>query len=85
MTLSYHSHLGSSAYLDLLRSLKDEQISELRGSIIRQKRGERYYLYDEFRLGNDKIRRYIGQESEELLSRIDRLSELKEQKKRPTP
>lgn len=65
-----------AAYSDLLSSLLDEDLGEIRGKPQRVVRGGRAYWYDAFRLGGASRKRYLGEESAELLSRIERWREL---------
>ena len=65
-----HSSLAHAAYHDLLRSLKDESIGELRGSPTRVQRNGRVYWYDSFRVGSEVRKRYIGEDNPELSARI---------------
>jgi hypothetical protein len=76
MPISYHSAIGVSAWTDLRRSLIDGVVSELRG-VPRSKRvGTKTYWYDHFRVGNKTIDRYIGEDTPELRSRLDRQTEI---------
>jgi hypothetical protein len=82
MPISYHSAIGVSAWTDLRRSLIDGAISELRG-VPRSKRvGTKTYWYDHFRIGNKTIDRYIGEDTPELRSRLDRQTEIADAAKR---
>jgi hypothetical protein len=67
-----HSTLAQSTYIDLLRSLREEQVSEITGSTFREKRGDRVYWYENIRTGTTVRRRYIGEETPELLAMIER-------------
>jgi hypothetical protein len=58
-----HSHIGNVAYLDLLRLRKDEAVSDIRGVVVRHAHGDKGYLYDEFRVGTDLVRKYIGEDT----------------------
>lgn len=79
--IDYHSQIGNAAYIDLLRSLRDSQAVELIGTPIFQTRGGRGYVYDEYRVGKDKKRRYIGEDTPELREMLDRAGELKAREK----
>lgn len=74
-----HSTTAHAAYLDLLRSLQDEQISNIRGTPTRVARGGKVYWYDSFRIGSDVRKTYIGEESPMLLERLDRLKVLRQE------
>lgn len=71
MTAS-HSALAQSAYLDLLRSLRDEMVSEITGSTFREMRNGRVYWYENIRTGTTVRRRYIGEETPNLIAKIER-------------
>lgn len=77
MAISRHSTIAHAAYLDLIRSLEDEVVSDIRGTPTRVQRGERTYWYDTYRVGSEVMKRYIGEDSEELRGRLERLSELR--------
>ena len=72
-----HSPLAHTAYHDLLRSLQDDAVAELRGTPTRTERGSRAYWYDTYRIGTDVKKRYIGEDSPELRARLDRHASLK--------
>lgn len=74
-----HSTTAHTAYHDLLRSLQDEQISNVRGTPTRVVRGEKIYWYDSFRIGSAVRKTYIGEESPMLLERLDRLKGLRQE------
>ncbi|WP_149142469.1 GSU2403 family nucleotidyltransferase fold protein [Gemmobacter caeruleus] len=62
-----HSTLAHSAYHDLLRSLKSDRVTEIRGSVMRESRANgRAYWYETRRTGTTVRRRYIGEDSPEL-------------------
>ena len=73
----YHSHTGHAAYHDLLRMLRDETVSDLRGTPVCKKIGNRHYWYDRYRLGNRVVEKYIGEDSGALKSRLARHTEIK--------
>ncbi len=77
MAISRHSTIAHAAYLDLIRSLEDEVVSDIRGTPTRVLRAERTYWYDTYRVGSEVMKRYIGEESEELRGRLERLSEMR--------
>lgn len=77
MVIARHSTIAHAAYLDLIRSLEDEVVSDIRGTPTRVQRGARTYWYDTYRVGSDVMKRYIGEDSDELRARLDRLSELR--------
>ena len=72
MTITRHSPTAHAAYHDLLRLLLDDRTSDIRGTPTRVARNGRVYWYDSFRVGTDVRKTYIGEETPELLARIDR-------------
>ena len=58
-----HSATGHAAYHDLLRSLKDDAVSGLRGTPTRVDRDGKVYWYDTYRVGSDVRKTYIGEEN----------------------
>jgi hypothetical protein len=74
-----HSSTAHAAYNDLLRSLLDDTVSDIRGTPTKVERANRIYWYDTYRVGADVRKRYIGEDSESLRSRLKRHSDLKEQ------
>ena len=77
MPLDRHSPTAHAAYHDLLRLLLDDRTSDLRGTPTRVERNGHVYWYDSFRIGTDVRKTYIGEESPELLTRINQHRELK--------
>lgn len=71
------SPLAHTAYQDLLRNLKDEAISDFKGTPVRKTRGPHSFWYDTYRLGNSVKTHYIGPDSEELRERIARFENLR--------
>lgn len=72
-----HSATAHSAYLDLVRSLRDDAISQLRGAATRVERNGRIYWYDTYRVGSDVRKAYIGEDSIELRARLEHAETLK--------
>lgn len=72
-----HSSLAHSAYHDLLRSLQDDAVSDIQGTPTRVERRGKVYWYDTYRIGSEVKKRYIGEDSEELLDRLERYRDLK--------
>lgn len=72
-----HSTTGHAAFHDLLRSLKDDAVSDLRGTPTRVERNGKAYWYDSYRVGSDVRKTYIGEETPELLARLDNLKALR--------
>ncbi|WP_127904058.1 nucleotidyltransferase family protein [Solirhodobacter olei] len=79
--VTYHSQIGSAAWSDLLRLLKDARVSDLRGVPKMRTVGGRSYWYDHFRIGSEVVDRYIGEDSEELRARLERAREIGEARK----
>lgn len=74
--IDHHSGIAHAAYHDLLRSLKDEQFSDIRGNPHTEKRGNRTYWYDMYRVGTKVVKRYLGEDSVETQDRIARHKEI---------
>ena len=74
---SRHSTTAHAAYHDLLASLKDEAVMDVRGTPTKVVRGGKSYWYDTFRVGTDVRKTYIGEDTPELAARLDRLSDLR--------
>ena len=73
-----HSQIAHAAYHDLLRSLKDEALMDIRGTPTKLVRNEKVYWYDTFRVGTDVRKSYIGEDSPALTKRLARLKDLRE-------
>lgn len=76
--ISRHSPVAHAAYHDLLSSLRDETVAEIRGTPTRVERGGRVYWYDTYRVGSDVKKTYIGEDSEDLRTRMQRIEALRE-------
>lgn len=74
-----HSPTAHAAYNDLLRSLLDDAVSDIRGTPTRVERAGRVYWYDTYRVGADVRKRYIGEDSKSLHDRIGQHRVLKQQ------
>lgn len=74
--ITHHSHIGTAAWADLLRMLKDAQVSDLRGAPKLKAIGARKYWYDQYRIGTEVIDRYIGEDRPALRDRLDRHRDL---------
>lgn len=79
MLFDRHSPTAHAAYHDLLRLLLDDRVSDLRGTPTRVERGGHVYWYDTYRIGTEVRKTYIGEESAELIARLDRFRAIKEQ------
>ena len=75
-----HSSTAHAAYHDLLRSLQDEMVSDLRGAPTEVRRNGRVYWYDSYRIGSDVRKRYIGEDSDELRRRFANVAVLREER-----
>ena len=73
-----HSPIAHSAYHDLLGSLRDEVVAEIRGTPTRVDRNGRVYWYDTYRVGSDVKKAYIGEDSEPLRARMKHFEALRE-------
>jgi hypothetical protein len=71
-----HSPIAHAAYADLLASLKDEAVADLRGTPTRVARNDKVYWYDTFRVGSEVRKTYIGEDSDEIRARLARHGEL---------
>ena len=71
-----HSPIAHAAYSDLVASLKDEAVAELRGTPTRVERNGKVYWYDTFRVGSDVRKAYIGEDGPEIRARLARHGEL---------
>jgi hypothetical protein len=71
-----HSPIAHAAYFDLLASLKDEAVADLRGTPTRVERKGKTYWYDSFRVGSEVRKSYIGEDSDEIRARLARHAEL---------
>jgi len=76
--ISRHSSIAHSAYHDLLRSLREEAVSDLRGTPTKVERNQRVYWYDSFRVGSDVKKAYLGEDSPELRERIARAADIRD-------
>jgi hypothetical protein len=80
-----HSATSQTAYHDLLSLLLDDAATDLRGAPTLRARGDRHYWYDRYRVGTEMKERYLGEDTPELRSRVERYEELRsEQRKRRT-
>ena len=70
--LQYHTLTGQSAWQDLLRLLKEEAVSDLRGKPTLRMQNGRGYWYDRYRQGDQIVDRYIGEDNPDLRQRLER-------------
>lgn len=71
-----HSHTATSAYLDLLRALREEEMSQHSGTPFLERRGNRGYWYETIRIGTTVRKRYIGEDTPETAELISRTADL---------
>lgn len=71
------SATANVAYHDLLRLHRDDAVAELKGKATQHKRGGKAFWYDSYRVGNQMKHAYIGEDTEDLRTRLERLSEIK--------
>ncbi len=77
MEITAHSRSAVVAYQDLLRLHLGERASNLVGTIEERQRNGRIYLYKRFRIGNQMMSWYLGEDKPELRARLNRAEELK--------
>ncbi|WP_282602693.1 GSU2403 family nucleotidyltransferase fold protein [Paracoccus sp. PARArs4] len=78
MTLKPHSAIAHAAYHDLLRSLREEAVGDLRGTPTRVERNGRGYWYDSFRVGAEVRKRYLGEDDPQMTARMQAAREARE-------
>ncbi|MCP5086337.1 MAG: hypothetical protein GY952_05990 [Rhodobacteraceae bacterium] len=69
-----YSLTGQTAYVELLRFLQDNRISEIRGTPSLITVGRKKYWYDRYRAGNEVIKRYIGKDKPELRKKLAQIT-----------
>jgi len=70
------SSIAMSAYIDLVRLLKDDVVSGVEGKPTLKQRGDKAYWYVARRVGSEMRFFYVGEDSDETRARIDRIEEL---------
>lgn len=80
-----HSPVAHAAYHDLLASLRDEVVAEIHGTPTRVDRNGRVYWYDTYRVGSEVKKTYIGEDSEPLRARMERIEALREDRNSRRP
>lgn len=78
--INRHSPTAHAAYHELLRSLLDDTVSDLRGTPTRVERNGRSYWYDSYRIGTTVHKTYIGEDTEAARARIDNHQALRAQR-----
>ena len=71
------SSIAMSAYTDLVRLLKDDAVSGVKGKPLLKQRGNRAYWYAARRVGSEMCFSYIGEDGNETRARIDRIEALR--------
>lgn len=71
------SPVAVAAWTDLLRHLRDAAVGELRGTPRLKKVGQKSYWYDHFRIGDQTVDRYIGEDNPELRTRLERAERIR--------
>lgn len=71
------SPVALSAWQDLLRILQDEEAASFIGVVEERTVGPKRYLYDRFRLGNQMMARYLGEDTPDLRARIAKAETLR--------
>jgi hypothetical protein len=71
------SSIALSAYTDLVRLLKDDALSGIEGKPTLKRRGDKAYWYAARRVGSEMRFTYIGEDSAEARTRIDRIEDLR--------
>ena len=79
--VDHHRQIGIAAWTDLLRMLRDSRVAELRGAPKLKTVGRKKYWYDQYRIGTEVVDRYIGEDTEALRVRLDRLAEIAAERK----
>lgn len=80
MTFRRHSQVAQAAYHDLISLLLDETVTDLRGAPTARQINGRTYWYDRYRIGATIHEKYLGEETQDLLSRLERFEALKEER-----
>jgi hypothetical protein len=75
------SPIAETAYRDLLRMLKDDRVQSVRGSPVLNKRGQRHYWYEQYRVGNSVQQTYIGEDTPELREALAQRAALQREQK----
>lgn len=78
---TYYSYTGQSAYIDLIRLLKDNVVSHIRGTPLLRTRNGKKFWYDRYRVGDSIAETYLGPDTKDLKDRISTHKTLQEQRK----
>jgi len=77
MTFRRHSQVAQAAYHDLVSLLLDEAVAGLRGAPTPRQINGKTYWYDRYRIGADIHEHYLGEETPDLLARLEQFGSLK--------
>ncbi len=77
MTLRRHSPVAQAAYHDLVSLLLDEEASGIRGAPTPRTINDKPYWYDRYRIGAEIHEKYLGEETPDLIARLERFQSLK--------
>lgn len=77
MTFRRHSQVAQTAYHDLVSLLLDEAVTELRGAPTPRQINGKTYWYDRYRIGADIHESYLGEETPDLLARLEKFEAFK--------
>lgn len=80
MAFRRHTPTAQAAYHDLVSLLLDDAVTELRGAPTPRQRNGKTYWYDRYRIGAETHEKYLGEETPELLARLEKFESLKEQR-----
>lgn len=80
MAFRRHTQTAQTAYHDLVSLLLDDAVSDLLGAPASRLINGKTYWYDRYRLGTRIHERYLGEETPDLLSRLEHHSALKEER-----
>lgn len=78
MAFAHHSAIGVAAWQDLLRLLRDDEASGVLGTPRLKTIGGKEYWYDHYRIGDQTVDRYIGENTLEISERLSRHAVLAE-------
>ena len=71
------SMTAQTAWQDLLRLLRDGAVADLRGTPKTKTIRGRTYWFDQYRVGAKVVERYIGEDTDDLRTRMERLRDLR--------
>lgn len=80
MTFRRHSQIAQTAYHDLVSLLLDEAVTDLRGAPTARQINGKTYWYDRYRIGAAIHEKYLGEETPDLLARLEQFEALKKER-----